>query len=267
MGVAYDVFGNGKTAIKVNLGKYLQAATNDENYWANNPASRIVDERRATAAGPTPTATTSSTATCSTRRRRTTWRPAATAARRSRQQPELRQRQPELDDRQPRDPGRLGRPSVRLAVRASVQQELLPRVSLEVGYNRRWFGNFFVTDNTLTTAADYDTVDADGPAESALPGGGGTAHLLRHHARGVGTRRAELPDVRNRLRAGAHAVLARRRRQPERAAARTAARSRRHDDRPWRAEHLRARRGAARAARSLADVNQPSTRATSPSRG
>ena len=30
----------------------------------------------------------------------------------------------------------------------SVQQELLPRVALNVGYNRRWFGNFFVTDNT-----------------------------------------------------------------------------------------------------------------------
>src|SRR5205085_12294077 len=42
VGVAYDVFGNGKTAVKVNAGKYLQAATNDENYWANNPAGRIV---------------------------------------------------------------------------------------------------------------------------------------------------------------------------------------------------------------------------------
>ena len=49
MGAAYDVFGNGKTAIKMNLGKYLQAATNDENYWANNPAGRIVT--RVTARG------------------------------------------------------------------------------------------------------------------------------------------------------------------------------------------------------------------------
>ena len=49
LGVAYDLFGNGKTALKVNLGKYLQAATNDENYWANNPANRIVT--RVTARG------------------------------------------------------------------------------------------------------------------------------------------------------------------------------------------------------------------------
>ena len=29
----------------------------------------------------------------------------------------------------------------------SVQQEIAPRTSLEVGFNRRWFGNFFVYDN------------------------------------------------------------------------------------------------------------------------
>ncbi len=28
-----------------------------------------------------------------------------------------------------------------------VQQEMLPRVSVDVSYNRRWWGNFFVTDN------------------------------------------------------------------------------------------------------------------------
>jgi hypothetical protein len=43
VGVAYDVFGSGKTAVKVNIGRYLQAATIDENYWANNPALRTVE--------------------------------------------------------------------------------------------------------------------------------------------------------------------------------------------------------------------------------
>ena len=38
MGVAWDVFGTGKTAVKVNLGKDLQAAVNQTQYVINNPA-------------------------------------------------------------------------------------------------------------------------------------------------------------------------------------------------------------------------------------
>ena len=63
-GAAYDLFGNGKTAIKFNLGHYLSPATNDSRYTLNNPAqARRRSSRRWTATGPTTTATTSSTAT------------------------------------------------------------------------------------------------------------------------------------------------------------------------------------------------------------
>ena len=41
-GAAYDVFGNGKTALKFNLGHYLDSATNDSEYTSNSPAARIV---------------------------------------------------------------------------------------------------------------------------------------------------------------------------------------------------------------------------------
>ena len=43
MGMAYDVFGNGKTAIKVNLAKYWQTASNDgQLHQTANPAATFV---------------------------------------------------------------------------------------------------------------------------------------------------------------------------------------------------------------------------------
>jgi hypothetical protein len=60
----------------------------------------------------------------------------------------------------------------------SVQHELVPRLSVEAGYNRRWWGNFFVTDNVLTTAADYETYGIVIPEHEHLPDGGSTASFV-----------------------------------------------------------------------------------------
>ena len=61
-GVAYDFFGNGKTAVKVNFGKYLEPASNlNNNYSISNPIARIATTHVAHA-GPTPTTTASRTA-------------------------------------------------------------------------------------------------------------------------------------------------------------------------------------------------------------
>ena len=57
---------------------------------------------------------------------------------------------------------------------ASVQRQLTRGVSVDVGYFRRWYGNFGVTDNLNLTANDFDTFSITTPIDSRLPEGGGT---------------------------------------------------------------------------------------------
>jgi len=49
----------------------------------------------------------------------------------------------------------------------------MPRVSVEVGYNRRWFHGEKITDNTLREPGDYQAFTILAPADPRLPGGGG----------------------------------------------------------------------------------------------
>jgi hypothetical protein len=54
-----------------------------------------------------------------------------------------------------------------------LQQELRPGVGLLAGYFRTQYGNFRVTDNLAVTPADFDPYCITAPVDARLPGGGG----------------------------------------------------------------------------------------------
>ena len=58
---------------------------------------------------------------------------------------------------------------------ASVQQEVVRNVAVSIGYYRTWFGNLTVAQNTAIPTTGYDQYCVTPPASTAYPGFGGTA--------------------------------------------------------------------------------------------
>ena len=183
IGVAYDVFGNGRTALKFNFGHYLDSATNDSEYTSNSPAARIVRTgtrnwtdsdsdkvvdcnimnfaQNGECLGVTGDSLNFGTVTGNVTQvnqdtlkgwgvRQSDWQWGIT-----------------------------------------LQQEVLPRMSVEVAYNRRWFLGAKVTDNTLRGPEDYQDFTITTPVDPRLPGGGGypiTLQLVTQAASDRGVR-------------------------------------------------------------------------------
>jgi hypothetical protein len=54
-----------------------------------------------------------------------------------------------------------------------IQHQVWPGASVNATYFRRWYGNFLVNDNRAVDPSDYDPFCITAPVDSRLPGGGG----------------------------------------------------------------------------------------------
>ena len=167
MGASYDVFGNGKTAIKVSLSKYLQAAYNGDVYTISNPAVTLQATTARSWSDTTGLGTNNDfVAQCDFMNPNANGECGAWANLNWGQLVQTTTVNPDVLEG-------WGKRNWDWQFSAGVQHEVVPRISVDVSYSRRWWGNFFVTHNRALGAQDYDEVTLTAPADSRLPGGGG----------------------------------------------------------------------------------------------
>jgi hypothetical protein len=167
MGMAYDVFGNGRTAIKLNWSKYFQSAANDGVYIGTNPASTFAQ----TATRSWADANGNFIPDCDLQ---TSLANGECGAADPLSFFAFKQNH-SLGTATVVSPSLLSGWGVRpydWQFSAAVQQELLPRVSAEFGYSRRSWGNFTYTDNRAIAATDFDTYTTTVPTDARLPTSG-----------------------------------------------------------------------------------------------
>jgi hypothetical protein len=161
LGVSYDLAGNGKTALKASLGRYVPFTTAASNNPATNQAASatrtwadangnyvpdcVLDASVPGANGEC--GALSDTTFGQVRAGNTQYASDA-----------LSGFNKQLSDWQGS---------------VSIQQQLRAGMALNVGYFRTWYDNFLATDNTAVTAANFTPYCVTAPVDSRMPGGGG----------------------------------------------------------------------------------------------
>ena len=160
LGAAYDVFGNGRTAVKASIGKYL-SPVGPGTAFAVNPANAMVTNATRTWADANgnyvpdcdlKTFTANGECGALNNSRFGTLNVVTTYA----------------DDVLTG----FGNRGFNWHTTASIQQEIKPGLAFEVAYYRRTFGNFTVTQNTAVAASDFTSFCVTAPTNADLPTSG-----------------------------------------------------------------------------------------------
>jgi hypothetical protein len=176
LGAAYDLFGNGKTAIKATLGRYVQAEAyaiargvnpltstvpSAQRNW-NDSFYPVGDPRRGNFVPDCDLKSVTANAECG----------AASPSTFGQIIVSTRYDQAVTEG--------FGVRPYNWGASLSVQHELFPGVSVYAGYFRRWYGNFNtiggnlpITQNLAVTNADFTTYCITAPVNPLLTGGGG----------------------------------------------------------------------------------------------
>jgi len=181
-GASYDVFGNGKTAAKFFMGRYVTTFNTVDEWAAYSPAGIghfvSVDNQR-----PWIDANRNYVPDCNLTS------PAANGECGPGNPSFLKTLPPLTTD--PDLTGGWNSREYSWDLNTGITQQIAPRVSLEVNYIRRSWGNLTATVNRAWTPADFDTFTFTAPQDSKLPGGGGYPVTFRDIKPGAYTRAAD----------------------------------------------------------------------------
>ena len=187
VGATYDLFGNGRTALKFTLGKYLEGLGTTGGFAAVdniadnvNPIARLNTQDTRTwndsLFGPADPRTGNFIPNCDLLNYGANGEcgPLTNPATFGASIPNVSY-----------DPETLtgwGNRQYNWEMTGTIQHEIMPRLGVEVQYARRWYGNLRVADDISVGPEFYDRFTFTAPSDTRLPGGGGqtfTAFDLR----------------------------------------------------------------------------------------